>query len=295
VSRSRARRVLAVGTAALVSVMAVLLGGDPAGATIADGTQFSVAPPNHDAVRQIAELTSQGRTAKAALIRDIINTPTAVWVEGASAEEAEQQVRQTTRQAAGKKTVPVLVLYNIPSRDCAQYSAGGATSVAEYEVWIDGVVRGIGDREAVIALEPDSLGIIPWYTNIDGQLEWCQPAEADSATAASDRFAMLNYAVDALTALPNTSVYLDGTHSAWLNIGDISQRRLLPQRVELPVHRQPGAVRHVDLVLHHLGQPAGWRVRRLSEPVLGRWSKQQLGRRLAGRIQWCPEPVRPLD
>jgi endoglucanase len=224
VSRSRARRVLAVGTAALVSVMAVLLGGDPAGATIADGTQFSVAPPNHDAVRQIAELTSQGRTAKAALIRDIINTPTAVWVEGASAEEAEQQVRQTTRQAAGKKTVPVLVLYNIPSRDCAQYSAGGATSVAEYEVWIDGVVRGIGDREAVIALEPDSLGIIPWYTNIDGQLEWCQPAEADSATAASDRFAMLNYAVDALTALPNTSVYLDGTHSAWLNIGDISQR-----------------------------------------------------------------------
>ena len=51
-----------------------------------------------------------------------------------------------TRQAAGKKTVPVLVLYNIPFRDCSQYSAGGATWVAEYKAWIDGVVGGIGRR-----------------------------------------------------------------------------------------------------------------------------------------------------
>ncbi len=35
---------------------------------------------------------------------------------------------------------------------------------------------------------------------------------------------MLNYAVDALKAQPNTRVYLDGTHSAWLNVGDISDR-----------------------------------------------------------------------
>ena len=37
---------------------------------------------------------------------------------------------------------------------------------------------------------------------------------------------MLNYAVDRLTALPNTSVYLDGTHSGWLNVGDITDRLL---------------------------------------------------------------------
>jgi endoglucanase len=224
VSRPLFRGVLAIGTAALVSVTAVSLGGSLAAATVADDTQFYVGQPNHDAVSQIAELTRKGRKAEAAQIRDIINTPTAVWVEGSSAKAAEQQVRQITHQAAGEKTVPVLVLYNIPFRDCAQYSAGGASSVAEYEAWIDAVVRGIGQREAVIALEPDSLGIIPWYTNLDGQLEWCQPADVDPATAASERFAMLNYAVDALTALPNTSLYLDGTHSAWLNVGDVSQR-----------------------------------------------------------------------
>jgi endoglucanase len=198
----------------------------PAAAEIEDGTRFYVPKPNHDAVRQIATLTRQGRKVDAARIRAMIDTPTAVWVEGGSAKEAEQQVRQVTHQAAGKNTVPVLVLYNIPFRDCAQYSAGGATSVTEYEAWIDGVVRGIGGREAVIVLEPDGLGIIPWYTNVDGELEWCQPAEADRATAATQRFAMLNYAVDQLTALPNTSVYLDGTHSGWLNVGDITDRLL---------------------------------------------------------------------
>jgi endoglucanase len=194
--------------------------------SIDTGTQFYVPKPNHDAVKQIAELTSQGRKTDAALIRSIINTPTAVWVESGSPKEAEQQVRQITHQAAGKKTVPIFVIYNIPFRDCAQYSAGGATSAAEYKAWIDGVVRGIGDRPAILAVEPDGLGIIPWYTNIDGQLEWCRPAEANPATAAAERFELLNYAVDQLTALPNTSVYLDGTHNGWLNVGDITDRLL---------------------------------------------------------------------
>lgn len=189
--------------------------------------QFYVPKPNQDAVAQIAELKSQGRKAEAAKIRAIIETPTAVWVESGSPKEAEQQVRQITRQAAGKRTVPIFVIYNIPFRDCAQYSAGGATSVAEYKAWIDGVVRGIGDRTAILAVEPDGLGIIPWYTNLDGQLEWCQPAEANPATAADERFEMLNYAVDRLSALPNTKVYLDGTHNAWLNVGEITNRLLL--------------------------------------------------------------------
>lgn len=191
-----------------------------------DATEFYVPKPNHGALRQIADLTAQGRQADADLIRELINTPSSAWVTGGSAKAAEQEVRQITRQAAGKNTVPVLVLYNIPFRDCAQYSAGGATSVAEYEAWIDGVVRGIQDRAAYIILEPDGLGIIPWYTTLDGQLEWCRPAEADPATAAADRFAMMNYAVDALGALPNTHVYLDATHGGWLNVGEITDRLL---------------------------------------------------------------------
>jgi endoglucanase len=80
-----------------------------------------------------------------------------------------------------------------------------------------------------VILEPDGLGIIPWYDpygSADGSstLEWCQPAEADPATAATDRFAMLNHAVGVLDDLPNVTTYLDGTHSAWLGAGDIAHR-----------------------------------------------------------------------
>ncbi|WP_052344017.1 glycoside hydrolase family 6 protein [Kallotenue papyrolyticum] len=187
-------------------------------------TRFYVPRPNHGAIAQIAELTAQGRKQEARLIRAMIETPTAVWLTGGTPRDAEGQARQITRQAAGKKAVPVLVLYNIPFRDCAQYSAGGATNVAEYRAWIDGVVRGIADRRAIVILEPDGLGIIPWYTTINGQLEWCQPAEADPATAAAERFAMLRYAVEQLSALPRTQVYLDGTHDGWLGVGDIADR-----------------------------------------------------------------------
>ena len=97
----------------------------------------------------------------------------------------KQDVRNDVNRAADKGTVPVLVAYNIPFRDCAQFSAGGATSVAEYEAWIDGFAAGIGSHEAVVILEPDGLGIIPYYdpyAGADGSSapEWCQPAEADS-------------------------------------------------------------------------------------------------------------------
>ena len=213
--------------AAIASVLTGLtlaLGGTLPATAIEPGDEFYVPKPNHGAIKQIAQLRAQGQAQDAELIRRMIEVPQAVWLEQGSPREVGQQVKHVVRHARAKDTLPVLVAYNIPFRDCAQYSAGGATSVAEYQAWIDGVAAGIGKAEAAIILEPDGLGIIPWYTNLSGQLEWCQPAEADPATAAADRFAMLNYAVDVLTALPNTEVYLDGTHSAWLGVGDIADR-----------------------------------------------------------------------
>ena len=167
-----------------------------------------------------AELTGQAL----ADAQYLAQFPTASWFTGGSPVTVKQDVKDVVVHAHAEGSVPVLVAYNVPFRDCAQYSAGGATSVAEYKAWIDGFAKGIGDKDAVVILEPDGLGIIPHYTSVDGAAEWCQPAEADPATAAADRFEMLNYAVDALDALANTAVYLDGTSSAWLNVGDISDR-----------------------------------------------------------------------
>jgi endoglucanase len=188
------------------------------------GTRFYVPKPNRGALEQIVDLIKDRQRQDAKLIGRMIATPQAVWFTAGTPKSVKQDVRKTVKLAAAQRAVPVLVAYNIPFRDCAQFSAGGATTVEEYQAWIDGFAAGIGNAKAVVILEPDGLGIIPWYTNIDGNLEWCQPAEADPATAAAERFAMMNYAVDALKAKPNVSVYLDGTHSAWLNIGDVSNR-----------------------------------------------------------------------
>ncbi|WP_306208784.1 glycoside hydrolase family 6 protein [Actinoplanes sp. RD1] len=211
-------------TALAVCATASLLGAAPAAAVIPDGTRFFTPAPDPGAVQQIADLKAAGQYGLARQIRTMVSTPQAVWFTGGSGSSLTRSVAAQARRAAATRTMPVFVAYNIPFRDCSQYSAGGATSVAEYRAWIDAFAAGIGSRPAAVMLEPDGLGIIPWYTTINGNQEWCQPAEADAATAAADRFAMLNYAVDRLAALPRTSVYLDGTHSAWLGVGDIADR-----------------------------------------------------------------------
>src|SRR5215217_3614064 len=150
-------------------------------------TQFYVVKPNHGALDQIADLTSSGDKADVNLIKEMINTPQAVWFTKGTPKTVLQDVRSTVQRAADKGTVPVLVAYNIPFRDCAQFSAGGATSVAKYKAWIDGFAAGIGNSKAIVILEPDGLGIIPWYNpygsaDKSSGLDWCQPAEAAAAT-----------------------------------------------------------------------------------------------------------------
>lgn len=194
-------------------------------------TAFYVPPPDPGAPAQIKALRKAGARADAARIEAMIETPQAVWVNGGTSDaRTRADVAAVVRRAAAKRTVPVLVLYNIPYRDCAQYSSGGASNAAEYASWVRAVAKGIGGRRAVVLLEPDSLGIIPWYTPV-GQTspEWCQP-QVDGAPAPEadpqTRFAELNDAVDVLTALPKVDLYLDGTHSGWLNVGDITDRLL---------------------------------------------------------------------
>jgi len=217
------------------TLLAVLIAPAPALARSGDDhgkyqTRFFVPPPNHDAILQIARLLRQRNKADARLIGKMITTPQAVWFTQGTPKSVRQEVKKTVKQASAQHAIPVLVAYNIPFRDCAQFSAGGATTVQEYKAWIDGFAAGIGKARAIVILEPDGLGIIPWYKPFRGtsaqagDYEWCRPAEADDATAADERFEMINYAVDKLQALPNVTVYLDGTHSAWLNVSDAAHR-----------------------------------------------------------------------
>ena len=165
--------------ATLLTALVVVLPAAPTAALRpAPPDELYVPPPDHGAKRQIAELTAQQDDA-ADDIRSMIDTPQAVWFTQGTPRSVRQDVRLTTILAAAHRAVPVLVAYNIPFRDCAQFSAGGATTQAEYEAWIDGFAAGIGDHPAIVILEPDGLGIIPWYDphgSADGSnaLEWCR-------------------------------------------------------------------------------------------------------------------------
>jgi len=117
-------------------------------------------------------------------------------------------------KAALLREVPVAVAYNIPGRDCAQYSAGGAATSADYATWIDALAKGIGNRKTVVILEPDGLALSPAYCGGTAQQQ-------------TDRLAQLNAAVDRLEQQTGTLVYLDGGHSAWQNVG--TQAQLLVQ------------------------------------------------------------------
>lgn len=257
-------------------------------------TQFYVPKPNHGAIEQIADLTSAGNKADARLIKEMITTSHAIWFTGGTPKTVMQDVRNTVERATDKGQVPVLVAYNIPFRDCAQYSAGGATTIADYEAWIDGFAAGIGNGQAVVILEPDGLGIIPWYNPFGDRdswvsnpnYEWCQPAEANPTTAASDRFAMMNYAVDALKAHENVSVYLDATHSGWLGAGDAAERLY-----QAGVLRADGFFLNVSnyVVNERLEKYGTWVAKCLwfGDPGSGSWG--------AGHFEYCGSQYYPAN
>jgi len=203
------------------------------GRTLAPNSHFFVPDPNPGAVTQFFDLLKASRADDAFRIAALEGTPRAVWFTDGSPADVEHAVRETMRAAARTHRVPVLVAYNVPFRDCAQFSAGGAADTTAYAAWIDGFARGIGDRKAVVILEPDSLGIIPYNTTLFGAAEWCKPTVTDDqgntvpapGASPAERYAQLNYAVDSLEAkAPHASVYLDGTHSAWLGVGEAAFR-----------------------------------------------------------------------
>lgn len=178
-------------------------------ANLDPNTKFYVPKPNHGALEQIADLTADGNKADAKLIKMMIETPQAVWFTKGTPKTVMQDVRNTVSRAADKGQVPVLVAYNVPGRDCSQYSAGGAPTGDAYKAWIDGFVAGLGNYKAVIILEPDGLALMP--------ADCGQPDTYD-------RVGLINYAAHALLKDPNAAIYLDAGHSAWHAVGDIAAR-----------------------------------------------------------------------
>jgi endoglucanase len=205
----------ALAALALVLTSGAASASAPSSRALPANTRFFVPKPNPGANQEIKQLRKQHDGADADLLRDMVATPQAVWFTKGTPQQVRDDVRDTMEAARDQHAVPVLVAYDIPGRDCAQFSAGGALDKASYLAWIDAFASGIGRGRAVVILEPDSLGLLP---------SSCGGPKPGFPFTDADRLAELDGAVTRLEQQPNVSVYLDGTHSAWLAVGDAASR-----------------------------------------------------------------------
>ncbi|CAM5580162.1 glycoside hydrolase family 6 protein [Streptomyces canus] len=154
--------------------------------------------PDGNAAQQVAAYVKSGKDDEADQIRKIAQQPTGEWI---GPENPEQEARGFTEAADKAGRTALLVLYNIPHRDCGQYSQGGAADGNAYRTWIDGVAAGIGDRSATVILEPDAVLHL-----VDG----CTKDEFHE-----ERYDLLTGAIEKLKSLKNTKVYLDAGNAGW--------------------------------------------------------------------------------
>ncbi|MFD6987170.1 glycoside hydrolase family 6 protein, partial [Streptomyces sp. NPDC059956] len=132
----------------------------PASHTLPTHTRFYVDPDSdaaHQAVTDFLHRDFEGAKSMAKLA----GWPEAAWFTDGTPKQVESRVRDLVHRAERTRTVPLLVAYNIPLRDCSQYSSGGAQSDAEYQAWISAFARGLGRSKAVVILEPDGLANLP--------------------------------------------------------------------------------------------------------------------------------------
>lgn len=157
--------------------------------SIAGGTQFYVSP-NSSVVKWDA--ANPGDSREAAIASRIASQPQGIWFSNYSPSTVQSDASAVTTAAAAAGKTPVLVMYNIPNRDCGGASAGGAPDISSYESYIQSFANGLGTHQVIVILEPDSLA-----------LQTCL-----SAQQATDRDNALAFAGKAIhTADPAAKVY----------------------------------------------------------------------------------------
>jgi cellulose 1,4-beta-cellobiosidase len=154
---------------------------------------------------------------------------TGIWLDhigaiyGGSANSSRMSLQAQLANAVSKESgstpeiVPI-VIYDLPNRDCAALASNGELTVANnglqyYEQdYITPIAQILSDYShtnlrIVAIIEPDSL------PNLITNLSDANCAQANSSGAYVDG---VEYALNALHAIPNVYNYVDIAHSAWL-------------------------------------------------------------------------------
>ena len=168
------------------------------------GARLYVDPAS--AAKRQADAWRRSRPTDAELMDRIASQPVAQWLGGWNVDIG-RDVADAVSRITGSRALPVFVAYNIPGRDCGQYSAGGANGSNAYKAWIRDFANGLGNRKAVVILEPDALA---------GMSCLSQPLQ-------QERLNLIHDAVRVLKA-HGAAVYIDAGHARWVAPPEIANR-----------------------------------------------------------------------
>ncbi len=161
---------------------------------------------NSDARKQ-ANTWRTSRPSDAAQIDKIAQSPDVVWLGGWYSDiYKDTKARMTEIKSQG--ALPVFIAYNIPNRDCGQYSAGGVSNASAYRTWIQNIANAIGSDKAVVVLEPDALTL----------------TDCLSDSQKTERFNLIKDSVNILKSKGNIAVYIDAGHPGWITSSDMADR-----------------------------------------------------------------------
>lgn len=154
--------------------------------------------PDSNALKWLALNPTDPRAAK--IRASIARRPGAKWFGDWNANiQADVDTYVTAAAAAGQ--IPILAAYNMYWRDNGGESHGGAATPEAYKAWVDAFAAGIGDRPAIVIVEPDSLA----------QAEYLPTPEARAI-----RYELSTYIAQALGVKPLVQAYLDAGNATWL-------------------------------------------------------------------------------
>jgi endoglucanase len=174
-------------------------GADPASPNPLTGLSLFV---DHDSPAWEAwrRYERRGQGGKAALAWKIAREPRSLWFGKFTRPNFHFKVRRRIEAARTAGQVPVLTLLRAEATKCSpDYQGGGPAGDRATRNWYDAMARAIGEDRVIIAFEPDSLGTVD-----------CQ-----ARSRRDDRYRLLRYGVDALSKLPNATVYLEAGASDW--------------------------------------------------------------------------------
>lgn len=142
----------------------------------------------------------RGQRGKAALVWKIAREPKNVWVGRFTSPNFRVKVQRIFDAAHAQGAVPLLTVLRAQSSRCSStYDGGGPAEDARTREWYRDLASAIGSQQAVIAFEPDSLGTI----------------DCHARSRRDDRYRLLRYGVEQLTALPNVTLYIEAGASDW--------------------------------------------------------------------------------